>query len=51
MKSVIGNERGAYKSRFANARSQINTNIGNFHSLEVAGRGSETELQVNEKIK
>ena len=27
------------------------TNMSNFHLLEVVGRGSETQLQVGEKIK
>ena len=28
--------------------SQILTNMSNFHPLEVVGRGSETQLQVDE---
>ena len=28
---------------------KFETNMGNFHSLEVVGRGSETQLQVGEK--
>ena len=27
-----------------------NTNVNNFHSLEVVGRGSETQLQVGENL-
>ena len=34
-------------SRFENIWSQI---ISNFHSLEVVGRGSETQLQVSENL-
>ena len=34
--------------KFANVCSQIITNIGNFHLLEVVCRGSETHFQVGE---
>ena len=49
--SQIGNEMSFQTSRFANVRSQIKQIImGNCHPLEVVGRGSETQLQVDENL-
>ena len=42
---------GAWTSRFANFKSQVKQiNMGNFHPLEVVGRGSETQLQAGENL-
>ena len=37
-------------SRFANVWSQIKITMSNFHPLEVVGRGSETQLPVDENL-
>ena len=37
-----------FKQRIVNVWSQISTNMGNFHRLEIVGRASETQLQVGE---
>ena len=46
--TVIGNEMGLLKSRFANVWSQQHGS--NFYPLEVVGRGSETQPQVGEHL-
>ena len=40
---------GVQTARFANDWLQIK-HMSNFHPLEVVGRGSETQLQVGEKL-
>ena len=41
---------GVLTSRFANVWCQMDTNMSNFHPLEVVCRGSETQLQVGENL-
>ena len=44
----IKNEIIVSTTKFANVLSQKETNMSNFHSLEIVDRGSETQLQVSE---
>ena len=47
--SVIGNEM-EFKHQICKCFVVNLTNISNFHSLKVVGRGSETQLQVSENL-
>ena len=49
-KSLLLRLKFVFKSQVLKCLVQNETNITNFHPLEVVGRGSETQLQVGENL-